>query len=269
MKRKPNLKWLRGVDWETSSRKDLAMAIAGACLIMILGSLALDLMVSEEERPMPDFALIDNIPERKQAFFEYMLPFVEEANDQLLQERQEVADLMATFERRGSLSRRDRSRVDELLDAYEFDPVEEYERQTFLDLLSRVDEIPPSLALSQAALESAWGSSRFAREGYNLFGVWCYDPGCGMVPRRRPAGKTYEVKRYDSPRDSFSAYIKNLNTNRYYVGMRKIRRDLRANEETLSGHELAMGLNRYSQEGWDYVAKVQSLILSNKLDRFD
>lgn len=269
MQRKPNLKWLRGVDWETSSRKDLAVFIAGACLLMILGSLFLDLMVNEEERPMPDFALIDSIPERKQAFFEYMLPFVEQANDELLKEREEVKRLLAAFDRKGSLSRRERSQADALLEEFSFDPVESYERQTFLDLLSRVDEIPPSLALSQAALESAWGSSRFAREGYNLFGVWCYDPGCGMVPRKRTAGATHEVRIYESPKDSFASYIRNLNTSRFYVGMRTLRRDLRSQGKTLSGHDLAMGLTRYSQEGWDYVAKVQSLILSNKLERFD
>ena len=187
----------------------------------------------------------------------------------MLKEREEVKRLLAAFDRKGSLSRRERSQADALLEEFSFDPVESYERQTFLDLLSRVDEIPPSLALSQAALESAWGSSRFAREGYNLFGVWCYDPGCGMVPRRRTAGATHEVRIYESPKDSFESYIRNLNTSRFYVGMRTLRRDLRSQGKTLSGHDLAMGLTRYSQEGWDYVAKVQSLILSNKLERFD
>ena len=269
MKRKPNLKWLRGVDWEKGSRRDLAMFIAGACLVMILGSLLVDLTVTEEEEAMPDFAMISSIPERKQAFFEYMLPFAEEANDKIIEQRRDVERMMSKFLESGGISRRERSRVDTLLEEYKFDPVEELEEQTFRDLLSRVDEIPPSLALSQAALESAWGSSRFARDGFNLFGMWCYEPGCGMVPRKRPVGKTYEVAKYDTPRDSFAAYIKNLNTNRHYVGMRSIRRALRRNEVDLRGYDLAAGLDRYSQEGWDYIAKVQSLIRSNKLDRFD
>jgi Bax protein len=229
----------------------------------------MDLMIQEEERVMPDFALIANSKERKQAFFEYMLPFAEEANDQILKERSEVERLMAEFLRKGDLSGRGERRINELLEAYKFDLVDAFEEQTFKDLLSRVDGIPPSLALSQAALESGWGSSRFAREGYNLFGMWCYEPGCGIVPSHRPAGKSYEVTRYDSPKDSFAAYINNLNTNRFYVAMRAIRRELRSTDGSLNGYELAEGLHRYSQEGYVYISKVQSLIQSNKLSRFD
>lgn len=269
MRRKPNLKWLRGVDWEKGSQRDLAVFIAGACLFMILGSLFMDLMISEDEREMPDFAMISDISERKQAFFEYMLPFAEEANDKIIEQRVEVENFLSEFLRKGKLARRGNARVDALLEEYKFEPVETFEEQTFKDLLSRVDEIPPSLALSQAALESAWGSSRFAREGYNLFGMWCYEPGCGMIPRRRPAGQSYEVSKYDSPQESFAAYIKNLNTNRHYVGMRSIRRELRRTEEKLNGYDLAVGLDRYSQEGWNYISKVQSLIRSNRLGRFD
>lgn len=267
--RKPNLKWLRGVDWNRGSRRDLTLVIAGACLFLILGSLFVDLAVLEEERKMPDFVSMQNVGERKQAFFEYMLPFAEEANDKILKQRSEVQALMAEFLRKGRLTRRASARVDDLLEEYQFDPLDAFEEQTFKDLLSRVDEIPPSLALSQAALESAWGSSRFAREGNNLFGMWCYEPGCGIVPSRRPTGKSYEVTRYDSPKESFAAYIRNLNTSRHYVGMRAIRRALRSNDVELSGYDLASGLDRYSQEGWVYISKVQSLIQSNKLDRFD
>ena len=269
MIRKPNLKWLRGVDWNKRSGRDLAVIIAGACLFLILGSLFMDLMIREEEPEMPDFALIENIDERKLAFFEYMLPFAEEANDRILGQRAEGETLMAKFLRKGKLTSREKAKIDSLLEEYQFDPVDSFEEQTFKDLLSRVDEIPPSLVLSQAALESAWGSSRFAREGYNLFGMWCYEPGCGIVPSRRAAGKSYEVTKYESPKDSFAAYIKNLNTNRHYVGMRSIRRALRSNDVELSGYDLAAGLDRYSQEGWTYISKVQSLIWSNKLNRFD
>jgi Bax protein len=258
-----------GVDMETGSRRDLAVVIAGACLFLIFGFLFMDLMIQEEEGEMPNFASIANPTERKQAFFEYMLPFAEEANDQILKERSEVQRLMADFLRKGDLSRRGKARIDDLLEGYKFDEVDTLEEQTFMDLLSRVDEIPPSLALSQAALESGWGSSRFAREGDNLFGMWCYETGCGIVPSGRPAGKSYEVTKYDSPKDSFAAYINNLNTNHHYVGMRAIRRELRISDGELNGYELAEGLHHYSQEGDVYISKVQSLIQSNKLKRFD
>src|SRR5690606_31333266 len=73
----------------------------------------------------------------------------------------------------------------------------------FVDrLLRRVDVIPPSLVLAQAANESAWGTSRFAQLGNNLFGMRSYEPGTGIVPKKRPRGETWEVAAYDSVRDS-------------------------------------------------------------------
>lgn len=269
MKRKPNLKWLRGVDWEKGTQRDLAVVIAGACLLLIIASIGFDSLLEEEERAMPDFALINNVSERKAAFFEYMLPYVEEANYEILRQRDEIKRIESAFHRGARISRRDRAQIDDLLEEYKFDPIEELSEETFRHLLTRADEIPPSLALSQAALESAWGTSRFAKEGYNLFGMWCYDPGCGIVPSRRPKGKTYEVASYESPRDSFTAYFRNLNTNRYYLQMRAIRRAHRSQDLAVSGFDLAEGLDRYSQEGYQYISKVRSVIQSNKLTRFD
>lgn len=269
MKRKPNLKWLRGVSWETGSQRDLAVFIAGACLLLILVSIGLDSLLRRDEKEMPNFALISDRSQRKSAFFEYMLPYVEEANYQILKQRDEIKRLESAFNREKRLNRRDRARIDALLEEYKFDPVADLSEKTFRDLLTRADEIPPSLALSQAALESAWGTSRFAREGYNLFGMWCYEPGCGIVPKRRPSGKSYEVAKYDSPRDSFAAYFRNLNTNRNYIGMRAIRRSHRLKEIAVGGADLVEGLDRYSQEGYRYISKVKSVIRSNRLTRFD
>lgn len=213
MKRKPNLRWIRGIDWENGSQKDLAALIAGACLLLILTSVGLDTLITEDGEAMPDFALIGNVQERKSAFFEYMLPIVEEANYRVLEQREEIQRIRGQFRERGKLGFRDRARIDAFLEEYRFEPVDSVEEQTFDYLPARVDKIPPSLALSQAALESAWGTSRFAREGNNLFGMWCYEPDCGIVPLKRPAGRTYEVAEYDSPQQSFLAYFKNLNTN--------------------------------------------------------
>lgn len=80
MKRKPNLRWIRWIDWENGSQNDLAALIAGACLLLILTSAGLDTVITEDEEAMPDFALIGNVERRKSSFFEYMLPIVEEAN---------------------------------------------------------------------------------------------------------------------------------------------------------------------------------------------
>ena len=269
MNRKPNLKWLRGIDWDKGSQHDLAVVIAGACLLLIIASIGFDSLLREEENPLPDFALIKDVAERKSAFFEHMLPFVEEANYEILEQRDDIKRIQTAFLEGRRIGKRDRARIDSLLEEYKFDPIEEWSEETFLHLLTRADEIPPSLALSQAALESGWGTSRFVKEGNNLFGMWCYEPGCGIVPKRRPEGKNYEVVSYDTPRDSFLAYFRNLNTNRYYLQMRAIRRSLRNQDLAFNGIDLAEGLDRYSQEGFQYISKVRSVIQSNKLTRFD
>ncbi|MFG1489074.1 glucosaminidase domain-containing protein, partial [Oceanospirillum sp. HFRX-1_2] len=80
------------------------------------------------------------------------------------------------------------------------------------ELLLRVSPVPAELVLVQAANESAWGRSRFAREGNNLFGQWCFSRGCGLVPSERPKGQYHEVAVFKSPQLSIRAYLKNLNT---------------------------------------------------------
>lgn len=221
-------------------------------------------------RQLPDFSGIDDINERKAAFFSFLQPFTDEANAEILDQREHLQTLAERMEF-APLSRRDIRFVRYLAAEYGLELAEdEPPTPEILDkLLLRVDIIPPSLALAQAALESGWGTSRFAREGNNLFGIWCYEPGCGIVPKRRPAGASYEVKAYRSPRESFTDYMRNLNTNRAYESLWQLRQTARSEDRELTGVYLADGLYRYSQEGWGYVSKVQGLIRSNQLLTFD
>ncbi len=219
-----------------------------------------------EEVHMPNFAGITSTKERKQAFFDFLEPFVVEANEDILEERAEVLKLQAYFERYNRLGSSRLEDFNELRATYKLDPVETATASAFNELLNRVDIIPTSLALAQAALESGWGTSRFARQGNNLFGMWCYEPGCGLVPKRRSPGKTHEVTVYRSPRESFLAYLRNLNTSSSYEALRDIRAAHRENGVEPSGRDLAPGLVRYSQERWTYVDKVRGMIAANSLD---
>ncbi|MDQ8182525.1 glucosaminidase domain-containing protein [Pelagicoccus sp. SDUM812005] len=220
---------------------------------------------SEEVR-LPNFSAITSTQERKQAFFEFLEPFVAEANGDILEERAEVLKLQAYFERNQRLNGSRLESFNELREAYKLDPVDAASPGAFRELLARVDTIPTSLALAQAAIESGWGTSRFARQGNNLFGMWCYEPGCGLVPKRRSAGKKHEVTVYRSPRESFLAYLHNLNTGAAYEALRDIRAAHRENGVEPTGRDLAPGLVRYSQERWTYVDKVRGMISANRLD---
>ena len=219
---------------------------------------------------MPDFQDIDDISERKAAFFSFLEPFSEDANRAIRRDR---ARLLAAERRflNGPLGRREIRWLRQQMEAYgiEADPDAPLDGEALEKLELRMDIIPPSLALAQAALESGWGTSRFAQQGNNLFGIWCYEPGCGIVPERRPAGATYEVKSYPTPRQSFEDYMRNLNSNAAYRSLWLIREQRRLNGEPITGYALAEGLYRYSQEEWAYVSKVQNLILNNNLEKYD
>lgn len=218
---------------------------------------------------MPDFRVIEDINERKAAFFGFLLPMVTEANREIEQERRRL-ERLAQRAQHGRMGRQERFWLQGLASRYGMALPEENPDAAFFDeLLKRVDIIPPSLALAQAALESGWGTSRFARLGNNLFGVWCYTPGCGIVPQRRPPGATHEVKRYASPAESFADYMRNLNSNVAYARLRELRATQRANGEPVTGRVLADGLYRYSSEGWTYVGKVKNVIQSNRLHEYD
>lgn len=220
-----------------------------------------------EEIHLPAFASITNVKERKTAFFDFLRPFVDEANREILKDRAEILQLQQYFERNGKLNGRRIEKLNTYLEQYDFEAVaDSVAERDIRDLLNRADTIPASLVLAQAAIESGWGTSRFAREGNNLFGMWCYEPGCGIVPRRRPAGRTYEVAAYNSPRESFEAYLGNLNTNSSYAALREIRYSHRSNGVEPSGSDLAAGLVKYSQERWEYVDKVRGMISSNRLE---
>jgi Bax protein len=139
----------------------------------------------------------------------------------------------------------------------------------FQPLLERVDIIPTSLILAQAANESAWGTSKFARLANNYFGQWCFTLHCGMIPSRRDSNKRHEVRKFLSPGDSVRAYLLNLNTNMHYALLRSIRADLRSKDKPLRGNLLSMGLVSYSERGHDYIQDIQAMISINSLENDD
>lgn len=137
-----------------------------------------------------------------------------------------------------------------------------YRTTTAEGLLQRVDAVPTSLILAQGALESSWGSSRFAREGNSVFGMWTWNSK-GMVPARRDAGKTHRVKVYENILDAVRAYQLTLNRLDPYDQFRQLRM------QTADPLVLAEGLLSYSERGEEYVEDIKNIILSNDLQKYD
>ncbi len=222
-----------------------------------------------EDRDVPDFSAILNIPQKKQTFFNYLLPYIDAVNQKILYQRQELRNLSEKLAAGRTLSRSETNFVTALKVEYKLDN-EMLNTQNLINrLLRRVDIIPSSLALAQAANESAWGASRFAQQGNNFFGQWCYSRGCGMVPRRRPEAASHEVRRFDSAFESVEAYIMNLNTFSSYSRLRLIREELRKSGQAINGIVLSEGLESYSERGGEYIIELQSMIQSNGLLEFD
>jgi len=137
------------------------------------------------------------------------------------------------------------------------------------ELGTRVDAVPPSLALGQAAYESGYGTSRFAREGNALFGQWTYG-GKGMRPQQKRASKgEYAVAAYDWPLESVRGYMLNLNTHRAYQGLRDKRAAARSQGQVPTGDELADTLTSYSERGAAYVKSLKGIMRANELAAAD
>ncbi|ROR29511.1 glucosaminidase domain-containing protein [Inmirania thermothiophila] len=217
------------------------------------------------ERLPPD---LDRLPvaRKKALFFRTLLPLVLAENRRILAERRRLLALLAAGRLEpGSAAR---GELEALARRYRVfgdvnDPAVREE------LLRRVDVVPPALALAQAAIESGWGASRFAREANNLFGIWTWTQARGLRPREAAADARHRVRVYPDLRSAVRAYLHNLNVGHAYGLFRRLRAFMRAQGEPLDPVVLAYGLRRYSARGADYVREVQRLIRANRLTLAD
>jgi Bax protein len=217
------------------------------------------------EVQVPDFAAMANVEMKKQAFFDFLQPYVDAQNQKVQQQRARLQVLIDKIAHGLDLNSNERVFIHALSVEYEI-AEEDYHTPGYLErLLRRVDVLPPSLVLAQAANESAWGTSRFAQEANNFFGQWCYSEGCGLVPSRRRSSASHEVKAFDSVEAAVSAYFQNLNTFPSYLNLRLIRESLREKAQPIDGISLTEGLARYSERGEAYIDELQALIYYNEL----
>jgi len=213
---------------------------------------------------LPDFTRYQGTAERKRAFFSFLYPRIVLANSRILLER-EYLDFLAG---KGTLTDRELAWLSEHASRLRIEEENGSDAQ-FALLRKRLDVIPPSLILAQAANESAWGTSRFAVEGNNLFGQWCFTRGCGLVPLNRADRADHEVAVFASPFQSVRAYIQNLNRHPAYQQVRDIRQQDRLAGRALSGTDLAAGLLAYSERGAEYIEEIRTMIRHNNLEFYD
>ncbi|MET4693514.1 Bax protein [Endozoicomonas sp. NE40] len=221
--------------------------------------------IDKQLSDIPDFASMLDVQEKKASFFAFMKHMIDEENQQLNELRQQLL----SYKDKGTLDESQQEWVNSLAQRFKVDEKKTELDDIFDELLIKVDEIPVSLALVQAANESAWGTSRFALDANNFFGQWCFSQGCGLVPERRPEGASYEVRKFDSPAHSVRSYMHNLNSSHHYEGMREMRMKRREAGEPVTGPVLAHGLYAYSIRGVEYVDELVQMIRGNDLLRYD
>lgn len=215
---------------------------------------------------VPDFTEYAAGAERKEAFFDYFLPIVREKNQEIREMRAEIKSMRENKDDLGWFAQ---SKLDDWVETYRVADFDASQDSDWERLLIKIDIVPPSMALAQAANESAWGTSRFALEGYNYFGQWCFEKGCGIVPSGRDTGKAHEVADFATPADSVESYIRNINRHYAYQDLRAMRAMRRNNEQPITGIGLAAGLESYSERGDEYIKELRSMIRFNELDALD
>jgi Bax protein len=213
-----------------------------------------------------DFNWLD-VETKKRAFLHTLLPAVLLARAEIEKERKVLEEIVARFEDRRRLvfSGQDQH-WQKRLSAAEIKFINhlavKYRSARASDLLARVDTLPVSLIMAQAAIESSWGTSRFSELGNNLFGLWTWGEQ-GLIPAAREEGKNHKIAIYDSILGSVRAYHLTVNRLPAYRQLRKIRL------ETQNPLLMAEGLHHYSERGEDYVRELKSIIRYNQLDRYD
>ncbi len=211
-----------------------------------------------------NLSLINATDRKKEIFFKAVLPLILQVNEEITTDRQRLKDINTQIKSGSKLKATDKLWLAIMADRFNT------RRGDVEAVLSRHDVVPPSLALAQAATESAWGTSRFVREGNAMFGQWTFSSSKkGIVPDGRSAGKTHRIEAFPSLMESVRSYASNLNRHRAYREFRKIRATMRANGGPIDGHLLAPTLHRYSERGAAYVSELQSIIEINDLRGLD
>ena len=205
-----------------------------------------------------EIKMIENTRKRKEFFIQIVLPLIIKENNNIRLDRKTLFNII-------NKSNNTNAEKQWLEKKYKQYGVGSKDLST---LKIRMDEIPVSLAIAQAAKETGWGTSRFAQEGNALFGQWTWS-GEGLKPKNSDADKGHKVMKFNVLQASVRAYQRNLNTHSSYRDFRKARAELRDLNKPLDSLELSKYLNKYAETGNQYVEVLNKIIEQNKLKDFD
>ena len=201
---------------------------------------------------------IESSGKRKNLFIKIILPLVLEENNRIIIDRKKLFTIL-------NKNKNSKDEINWLNQKFKQYGVVNKDLAT---LKVRMDIIPVSLAIAQAAKETGWGTSRFAIEGNALFGQWTWS-GEGIKPAGADTNATYKVMKFNVLKASVRAYQRNLNTHSSYKKFRFIRAQLRDDNKKLDSLKLAEYLGNYAQTGTEYTKVLKQIIQQNQLKDFD
>jgi Bax protein len=205
-----------------------------------------------------DIKNLGNTKQKRDLFIKILLPLILDENNKIQEDRKKLFKILSkNFNNTG-----ERIWLKRRFKEYKIDD------QDFSKLKMRMDVIPVSIALAQAANESGWGTSRFALEGNALFGQWTWSKK-GISPANKDPDKTHKILQFQILKASVRAYKNNLNTHNAYKEFREERAKLREKNKEIIGSDLTEHLKRYSAIGEKYVSILENIIEKNSLTDFD
>ena len=205
-----------------------------------------------------EIRMIEDTKKRKELFIQIVLPLILKENNNIRLDRKTLFSII------------NKSNNSDLEKKWLEKKYKQYgvKSKDLSELKIRMDEVPVSLAIAQAAKETGWGTSRFAQEGNALFGQWTWS-GEGLKPKEADGNKGHKVMKFNVLQASVRAYQRNLNTHRSYENFRLARAHLRDKNKQLDSLILSKFLDNYAETGSQYVEVLQKIIKQNNLKDFD
>ena len=257
----------KAVDSETVQQHDNTVSLnaeTAANLFEDLGYNLKSIRAGQKVKPIyltklpKDLNTLGNTKKKRELFIKIVLPLILDENDKITNDRKKLFKILSknfnTVGERVWLNRRFKE--------YKIDD------RDVSKLKMRMDIIPVSLALAQAANESGWGTSRFALEGNALFGQWTWSKK-GISPKNKDPNESHKVLQFQILKASVRAYKNNLNTHNAYKEFREVRARLRQENKEITGLDLVKYIKNYAAIGEKYVEILQSIIENNSLTDFD
>ncbi len=204
-----------------------------------------------------DLDTIKSIQEKKETFLQILLPLIVAENAKIKEDRKYLMKIL-----KDNKSEKTNKWINKKYKAYKVTD------KNINELIEKIDIIPTSIALAQAAKESGWGTSRFALEGNAIYGQWTWN-GDGIEPLEKTKDQNHKILKFPLLRASVKAYINNLNTHRGYKSFRVKRAELRKKNKELAGIDLIHELSNYAQTGKEYTKTLEKIIKQNDLDELE